>query len=61
MDDFKTILKEKIAAARNAIEFICVSTLRSDFETSDEMEQILERVFSIRADLEEIDENIKEL
>lgn len=61
MNDFKSILAEKIAEARNAIEFICVNTLRSDFETSDEIEQILERVFSIRADLEEIDENIKEL
>lgn len=61
MNDFKVILAEKIAAARNAIEFICVNTLRSDFETSDEIEEIIERVFSIREDLEEIDENIKKL
>jgi len=61
MDNFIDVLKEKAAKAQEELEFICMQTLRSDFSTSDEIEEILEKIFSIRADLEEINSGIKEL
>lgn len=61
MKNFKDFLKKQTEKAQTEIEKICISTLSSDFSTSDEIENILERIFAIRADLEEINSEIKEL